>query len=134
VKINQVMSNNQRIIKNSIFLYVRMIFLTILTLYTSRVVLSQLGVVDFGLYNVIGGIVTMLGFFNSAMSSATQRYMAMDIGRGDFIQLHKTFNASLIIYLLIGAVVIIVFETIGLWYVNNKLSFPAHKAFSVNVV
>lgn len=111
-----------------------MIFLTILTLYTSRVVLAELGVEDYGLYNVIGGIVTMLGFFNSAMSSATQRYMAMDIGRGDFVQLRKTFNASLMIYLLIGAVAIIIFETIGLWYVNNKLSFPADKSFSVNVV
>lgn len=111
-----------------------MLFLTILTLYTSRVVLKQLGVVDFGIYNIVGGIVTILNFFNSSMSVATQRYMSFDIGRGDLKQLNKTFNASLLIYLMIGITILILLETVGLWYVNNKMVFPEDRTYSVNVV
>src|SRR5690554_2432956 len=128
------MSNNKRIVKNSLFLYIRMLFLTILTLFTSRVVLEQLGVEDYGIYNIVGGIVTMLGFFNSSMSVATQRYMSYDIGRNDFKKLNKTFNSSLLIYIFIGLIIVALLETVGLWYVNNRLVFPAEKSFSVNVV
>jgi len=128
------MSNNKRIVKNSLFLYIRMLFLTILTLFTSRVVLEQLGVEDYGIYNIVGGIVTMLGFFNSSMSVATQRYMSYDIGRNDFKKLNKTFNSSLLIYIFIGLLIVLLLETVGLWYVNNRLVFPEEKAFSVNVV
>ncbi|MGS2764947.1 MATE family efflux transporter [Sinomicrobium sp. M5D2P9] len=127
-------SNNKRIVKNSLFLYIRMLFLTILTLYTSRVVLEQLGVEDFGIYSIVGGIVTMLSFFNSSMSVATQRYMAFDIGRNDFKRLNKTFNSSLFIYIFIGLLIVILLETVGLWYINNRLVFPEEKTFSVNVV
>lgn len=126
--------NRSRIFRNSIFLYIRMLFLTILTLYTSRIALQQLGVVDFGIYNVVGGIVTMLGFFNSSMSVATQRYMSFDIGQGRYEQLKKTFNASLMIYIFIGLFIVIILETVGLWYVNNKLVFPKEKLVAVNVV
>jgi len=111
-----------------------MLFLTILTLYTSRVVLEQLGVEDFGIYSIVGGIVTMLSFFNSSMSVATQRYMSFDIGRNDFKQLNKTFNSSLLIYMFIGLLIVLLLETVGLWYVNNRLVFPEEKSFSVNVV
>lgn len=127
-------SNNKRIVKNSLFLYIRMLFLTILTLFTSRVILEQLGVEDYGIYNIVGGIVTMLGFFNSSMSVATQRYMSYDIGRNDFKKLNKTFNSSLLIYIFIGLIIVALLETVGLWYVNNRLVFPAEKSFSVNVV
>lgn len=127
-------SNNKRIVKNSLFLYIRMLFLTILTLFTSRVILEQLGVEDYGIYNIVGGIVTMLSFFNSSMSVATQRYMAFDIGRRDFKKLNKTFNSSLLIYIFIGLLIVILLETVGLWYVNNRLVFPPEKSFSVNVV
>src|SRR5690606_35247918 len=115
------MKGNNTILKNSIFLYVRMLFLTILTLYTSRIVLEQLGVADFGIYAVVGGIVTMLNFFNSSMSVATQRYMSFDIGRGDNVQLNKTFNASLLIYVFFSVVIVFLLETLGLWYINNRL-------------
>src|SRR5690554_6508936 len=100
------MSNNKRIVKNSLFLYIRMLFLTILTLFTSRVVLEQLGVEDYGIYNIVGGIVTMLGFFSSSMSVATQRYMSYDIGRKDFKKLNKTFNSSLLIYRTFNSIII----------------------------
>lgn len=128
------MSHNKRIIKNSLYLYLRMLFLTVLTLYTSRVVLEQLGIEDYGIYNIVGGIVTMLAFFNSSMLVATQRYMAFDIGKNDYVQLNKTFSSSIIIYIAIAVIVILLLETIGLWYVNYKLVFPSQKVYSVNVV
>lgn len=128
------MSNNKKIVKNSIFLYIRMIFLTVLTLYTARVMLTQLGIVDYGIYNIVGGIVTMLAFFNSSMSVATQRFMSYDIGKNDFVQLKKTFNSSLLIYFIMGVVIIIILESLGLWYINNKLVFPIEKLHSVNIV
>lgn len=128
------MGNSSRIVKNSLFLYIRMLFITILTLFTSRVMLKQLGVEDYGIYNIVGGIVTMLGFFNSSMSVATQRYMSYDIGRSDFKKLNKTFNSSLLIYIFIGLLIVVLLETVGLWYVNNRLVFPLEKTFSVNVV
>ncbi|WLD24698.1 MATE family efflux transporter [Flavobacterium dauae] len=93
-----------------------------------------MGVEDYGIYNIVGGIVAMLGFFNSSMSVATQRYMSYDIGKNDFKKLNKTFNSSLLIYIFIGLLIVILLETVGLWYVNNRLVFPPEKSFSVNVV
>lgn len=103
-------------------------------LYTSRVVLNTLGVEDFGVYNVVGGVVTLFGFFNGAMSSATQRFLSFDIGKGDEDKLNKTFNATLNIHFLIGIVVLILAETIGLWFVNNKLNLPTERINAVNWV
>ena len=80
-----------------------MILTMLVSLYTSRVVLNSLGVEDYGIYNVVGGVVTMFGFFNSAMSSATQRFLSFEIGKGDFVQLRKTFNATMIIHIIIVA-------------------------------
>ena len=105
-------------------LYVRMIFTMLVSLYTSRVVLNTLGVEDYGTFNVVGGAVIMFGFFNGAMASATQRFLTFDIGRKDHVQLRKTFNATQIIHICIALLIIILVETIGLWFVNNKLNLP----------
>nr|WP_291062640.1 MULTISPECIES: MATE family efflux transporter [unclassified Empedobacter] len=105
-----------------------------ITLYTSRIVLEELGVSDYGIYNLVGGIVTMIGFFNGAMSSATQRYLAHDIGKGDFQQLQKTFSATLTVHFGIAILGLIIAETLGLWYVNYKMVFPVDKTYAVNVV
>lgn len=104
------------------------------TLYTSRVVLNALGISDYGLYNIIGGIVAMMGFVNSAMSSATQRYLSFDIGIGDVERLKKTFSATLTVHLFIAAGIIVLGETLGLWYINYKLVFSAERAYAVNIV
>lgn len=93
----------------------------LVSLYTSRVVLNTLGVEDYGTYNVIGGVVTMFGFFNGAMVSATQRFLSFEIGRNDYAQLRRTFNATLIIHIAIAFLVFILAETIGLWFLNNYL-------------
>ncbi|MGV8114992.1 MAG: lipopolysaccharide biosynthesis protein [Lentimicrobium sp.] len=92
------------------------------SLYTSRIVLNTLGVEDFGIYNVVGGFVTMFAFLNSAMASASQRFLAFEIGKGDRIQLRNVFSMSIIIHFLIAFIVLIFAETVGLWFVNTQLN------------
>lgn len=128
------MSNSRRIVKNTAFLYIRMFLIIGTTLYSSRIVLQELGVSDYGIYNLVGGFVTMLGFFNAAMSSATQRYLSYDIGKGDFGKLKKTFSATLSIHIGIALLGLILAETVGLWYINSKMVFPHEKIYEVNVV
>lgn len=99
----------------------------LVSLYTSRVILNTLGVEDFGIYNVVGGVVSMFAFFNSAMSSATQRFLSYEIGKGDFVQLRKTFNATQVIHIGIAFFIFILAETIGLWFVKNYLVIPAER-------
>ncbi|MDM1094744.1 oligosaccharide flippase family protein [Myroides odoratimimus] len=128
------MSNSKTIAKNTLFLYFRMFLIMGVTLYTSRVVLQQLGVSDYGIYSLVGGVVTMLGFFNAAMSSATQRYLSFDIGKGDDVKLQKTFSATLTIHFFIAIFVLVLAETLGLWYVNYKMVFPEDRLYAVNMV
>ena len=99
----------------------------LVSLYTSRVVLNTLGVEDYGIYNVVGGVVTMFAFFNSAMSSATQRFLSYEIGKGDFKQLRKTFNVTQIIHIGIAILIFILAETIGLWFVKTFLVIPPER-------
>lgn len=103
-------------------------------LYTSRVVLNTLGIEDYGIYNIVGGVVVLFGFFNSAMSSATQRFLSFDIGKNDNIKLNKTFNTTLNIHFLIAIIVLILAESIGLWFVNYKLNLPEERMNAVNWV
>lgn len=127
-------SENKTIAKNTLLLYFRMFLVMGVTLYTSRIVLDQLGVSDYGLYSLVGGVVSMFAFFNSAMSSATQRYLAFDLGQEDEIKLQKTFGATLTIHIGIAILILILAETIGLWYVNNKIVLPPDRLFAANVV
>lgn len=128
------MSDNKRIAKNTMFLYFRMILVMGVTLYTSRIVLRELGVSDYGVYSLVGGFVAMFGFLNAAMSSATQRYLTFDLGKKDYVRLQKTFSAALTIHLGIALTVLVFAETLGLWYVNNKMVFPPERIYAVNVV
>lgn len=104
------------------------------SLYTSRVVLNTLGVNDYGVYTIVGGIVSLFSFFNSAMTSATQRFLSFDIGKNDLNQLKKTFNATLNIHIVISILVLVLAETLGLWFVNNKLNLPMERMIAVNWV
>lgn len=117
-------SNNKRIAKNTIALYLRMLFTMGVSLYTSRVILNTLGVEDFGIYNVTGGVIAMFGFINSAMSSATQRYITFELGKGDSKRLSSIFSTSLQIHILIAFLIFVLGETIGLWFLCNKLVIP----------
>lgn len=124
---NQTSDNNKRIAKNTLLLYFRMIFLLVISLFTSRVVLQTLGVEDYGIYNVVGGVVTMFAFLNSAMAGATQRFMNFDLAKNDGEALNVTFSTSLIIHFIIASVIVILSETVGLWFLYEKMVIPADR-------
>ena len=115
---------DRRIAKNAVMLYVRMFLTMIVGLYTSRVVLAVLGVEDYGTYGVVGGIVAMIGFLNSSMSGATSRFLTFELGKGDEKRLADTFSSALIIHIGIALLVLILAETVGLWFLCNKLVIP----------
>lgn len=128
------MSKNKTIVKNTFFLYFRMLLVMGISVYTSRVVLQELGVSDYGSYSLVGGFISLFGFLNAAMSSATQRYLTFDIGKNDSEKLQKTFSATLTIHIGIALLVLLLAETVGLWYINCKMVFPIERMFAVNFV
>lgn len=117
-------ANNKRIAKNTLLLYVRTLFVMVVSLYTSRIVLNTLGVSDYGIYNVVGGVVTMFGFINSSMTSATQRYITFALGKGDMTQLQKVFCTALQIHVFISVLIIVLGETVGLWFMYTQMQIP----------
>ena len=120
-------TNNKRIAKNTILLYFRMLFMMVVSLYTSRVILSILGVEDFGIYNVVGGIVSLFSFLNGSMSTATQRYLTFEIGTGDTEKLKKTFSLCITIHAIIALIIVILAETVGLWLLTTKMNIPTER-------
>jgi len=126
--------DNKRVAKNAVALTLRMVLVTIVGLYTSRVVLSALGVEDYGIYGVVGGIVGMASFLNAAMAGATSRFITFELGRGNNEKLKKIFSTALLIHIMIAIVVAVFAETIGLWFLNHKMNFPPDRMFAVNVL
>ena len=120
-------ANNKRIAKNTLLLYFRMLFIMAINLYTSRIVLKILGIEDFGIYNAVGGIVAMFGFLTSAMSISTQRYITYELGKNNLKQLNKIFNTSITIHAVISVIILILAETIGLWFLYNKMTIPIER-------
>jgi len=129
-----VSENNKTIVKNTLLLYFRMILIMAVSLYTVRIVLSALGVVDYGIYNVVGGIVSMFTFLSSSMASASQRFFAFELGKNDSEKLKQTFSLTLLIYFGIALLAIIVAETVGLWFLNNKMIIPEERLSAANWV
>lgn len=126
--------NTKRIAKNTQLLYVRMLFLMLVSLYTSRVVLNALGVADYGIYNVVGGVVTMFSVLSSSFSSSISRYITFELGRNDYEKLKTVFSTSLIVQIVIALVIIIVAEVVGLWFLNNKMNIPHSRIGTANWV
>jgi O-antigen/teichoic acid export membrane protein len=126
--------NNKRIAKNTLFLYFRSFLTFVVGLYTSREVLGQLGVSDFGIYNVVGGVIVLFSFIQNAMYNATNRFFTFDLGKGDFEQLKKTFNLSIVIHIFTALVIFILGETIGLWFLNTQLNIPSGRMEAANFV
>lgn len=116
--------SQSRIAKNTIFLYARMFVTMAVTLYTSRVILDVLGVEDFGIYNIIGGIVVLLSIVSNSMTTATQRFITYELGTGDEEQVARTFSMSMIAHFIICGVILLLGETVGLWYVLTQLNIP----------
>lgn len=127
-------NNNHRIAKNTLILYVRMLFTMFITFYTSRIVLKGLGIEDYGIYNVVGGFVSMFGFLNAAMVSTTQRYLNFEFGKGNLKHLNEVFVTSINIHLIISLIVLTLGETIGLWFVLNKLQIPENRIIAAQWV
>ncbi len=121
---NDISVNNKRIAKNTLFLYVRLLFAMAVGLYTSRVIFAVLGQDDFGLNSVVGSVVVMFYFLNNSMSGATSRFLTFELGRQDYDKLKKTFSAALTIHVIIAVIVVLLGETVGLWYLENKMIIP----------
>ena len=118
-------SNNKRLAKNTLLLYLRMILIIIVGLYTSRVVLQTLGVDDYGIYNVVGGIVSMLSFLNTAMTAASQRFISFELGIGNLNKLKQVFCSSVTIP--IAGIILVLAETIGLWFLNTYMNIAPER-------
>jgi O-antigen/teichoic acid export membrane protein len=111
-----------------------MLLVMAVTLYTSRIVLRELGITDFGIYTLVGGFISLFAFLNAALSAATQRYLTFSLGKKDFAALQKTFSATLTIHFGIAVLVVLLAETVGLWYLNYKMVIPVERMFAANVV
>ena len=126
--------NNRRIAKNTLFLYLRMFVILFVSLFTSRVVLQVLGETDYGIYNIIGGVVVLFSFLNSALLSATQRFLNYNLGKNDEISAHKVFCMSINAYMILAGIFLVVGETVGLWFVNTQLNIPAERMYAAHWV
>lgn len=133
-------SDNKRIAKNAMALYFRMIVMMVIGLFTSRIVLNALGVTDYGIYNVVGGFVSMFSLVSTSLTSSISRSLTFELGRGDMERLKQTFSMSVIILLGFSLLIVILLESIGLWYLNNKMVIPpermyaAHWCFQLSIV
>ena len=119
--------NNKRIAKNTLALYFRQIIVMGVTLFTYRIVLQTLGVIDYGIYNVVGGVVVMFSFLSSTLMNITQRFINVEMEKGSIETLQKIFSTSLMFHFAIGVIVVILGETVGLWFIENKLVIPVER-------
>lgn len=132
--VNNNSSNTKRIVKNTVVLYGRMLVIMIITLYSSRIILKALGIDDYGLYNAVGGIVALLAFLKSSLTSSTQRFLSYEMGVGDEQKLKQTFSVCLSTHFIIAAVILVLAETVGLWFVNTCMSIPEGREAAANWV
>ena len=127
--------NNKRIAKNTLALYFRQIITMVVALFTSRIVLQTLGVTDYGINNVVGGVVAMFGFLSNTLMVITQRFISVELGKGgDIVVLRKIFSTSMILHIAACVIVAILAETVGLWFLNNKLVIPPERMVAANWV
>lgn len=126
--------NTRRIAKNTLMLYVRMLFSMLVSLYTSRVVLNALGVEDYGIYNVVGGFVAMFSLVSSSLSSAVSRFLTFELGRKNVERLKLMFFTSLSIHIILALAVVLAAETVGLWFLNTQMTIPADRLHAANWV
>lgn len=127
-------TNNKRIAKNTLLLYFRMILIMLVSLYTSRLILKELGVEDFGIYNLVAGVVVLFSFLSNSMVTATQRYLSVAIGQCDKSSIQNVFSASLVSHIGLLLLVLVFAETIGLWFVNTQLDIPNNRMCATNYV
>lgn len=130
----KVESVNRRIAKNTLYLYIRMVFVLGLNLFTTRVLLHTLGITDYGIYNVVGGVVSFMAFLQTSMANGFQRFFNIELGKGNEDRFLRLFSVSVGVQLIVGLLVLLFVETIGLWFVNTQLAIPADRMFATNIV
>lgn len=126
--------NTRRIAKNTLMLYVRMLFSMLVSLYTSRMVLNALGVENYGIYNVVGGFVTMFALVSNSLSASVSRFLTFELGKGDLDRLRRVFSTSLSIHVALMVMVLVLVETIGVWFLNTCLTIPSERLYAANWV
>ena len=130
-----ISDNNKRIAKNTLFLYLRMLLIMGVTLYTSRVVLQVLGVEDFGIYSAVGGFVSMFAVISGSLTAAISRFITYEMGLGDNTEkISQIFSVSVVIQLLISGIIVLFSETLGLWFLNMRMNIPAGRLLAANWV
>lgn len=131
---NNTSANNKRIAKNTLILYGRMLLMMVISLYTSRVVLNALGVEDYGIYNVVGGLVAMFSVLSGSLSAAIGRFITFELGKGNIGKLKKVFCTAINIQIILIVIITILLETIGLWFLNYKMVIPSERMVAANWV
>ena len=129
-----VAENNKRIAKNTVLLYFRMLLIMLVSLYTSRIVLRALGVEDFGIYNVVGGVVAMFSILSGSLSSAISRFITFELGKNDLNKLKRVFSASVTIQIILAILIVVVAEIIGTWFINAKMNIAPDRLQAANWV
>ena len=127
-------NNNKRIAKNTILLYFRMMFMMVIALYTSRLIIQRLGVSDYGIFNVVGGFVSMFTILSGALSAAISRFITFELGKGNIERLRLIFCTGVNIQLLMSLAIIIVGEPVGIWFLNAHMNIPEGRMLAANWV
>lgn len=130
----EIESGNKRIAKNTAVLYLRMLVMMFISFFTARITLNALGVDDYGINNVVGGLVSMFSLLSSSLSSATSRFMTFGLGQGDLNNLKKIFSTAINIHVVLSVIVVIAIETVGIWFLNNKMTIPTDRLYAANWV
>lgn len=127
-------TDNKKIAQNTLILYFRMLFMMLIGLYTSRINLQSLGVEDYGIYNVVGGVVVMFSIINSSISASISRFLTFELGGGNIEKLKRVFSTSVTIQIGISLIILLLAETIGLWFLNHKMIIPESRVYAANWV
>ena len=130
----ETQANNRRIARNTIALYIRMFCSMVISLFTSRIILDSLGISNYGIYNVVGGFVAMFSIMSSSLTNSISRFLTFELGKGDTEKLKRVFSTSLTVMFALSIVVLLIGETIGLWFLNSEVNIPADRMESANFV
>ena len=137
---SDVSENNKRLAKNTMYMYIRMGVTMLVSLYTSRVILQNLGVSDYGIYNIVGSVIAAFAFISGPLGTATQRFYNYELGKGNTNQVNVVFNMSLIIYIILSLFLFVIIEIAGIWFIQNKMELPVERmdaaifAFHMSVI
>ena len=127
-------TQKKRLAKNTLILYIRTILILAISLYTSRVVLQVLGIKDYGIYNIVGGFVSLFAVVSQTMVASTQRFLTYELGKSDENHSREVFSTAMTIHIVLGVFLILLFETLGLWFLNNKLNIETNRMVAANLI